>query len=199
MASRAYEQSVSDAKRNLWIIWSGAIAGLLFLGMFGMSISDGEVPMTLPMPFRIAIFGGAALLAGMALYIPRHTLSKRVLMEHVRSKSRSELTTGKASKDTGGMTPREERLSALGPLYLRPFIMSIALGETVGLLGVVYVLLSGQRPTAVVLMAISAALHAINRPALDGLIDRAAKYLPEDRAPAPTAWPTQEPKGEFDF
>jgi hypothetical protein len=199
MASRAYEQSVSTANRNQWFIWSGAIAGLVLLGLFGMTISDGEVPMTLPMPFRIAIFGAAALMAGMSLYIPRHTLSKRVLMEHVRSKSRSELTTGKASKDMGGMTPREERLAAIGQLYVRPFIMSIALGETVGLLGVVYVLLSGQRPTSIALMALSAALHVVNRPALHALIERGAKYLPEDRAPAPTAWPTQEPKGEFDF
>ena len=98
-----------------------------------------------------------------------------------------------------GSRPDDATLSALGELYLRPFLMSIALGETVGLLGVVYVLLSGQRPTAVALMALSAVLHALNRPALDALIERAAKYLPEERAPAPTAWPTQEPKGEFDF
>ena len=199
MASRAYEQAISDAKRNLWLIWGSAVAGLVLLGMFGMSISDGEVPMTLPMPFRIAIFGGAAFMGAMAIGIPRHTLKNRVLMEHVRSKSRNELTTGKASKDTGGMTPKEERLSALAQLYMRPFMMSIALGETVGLLGVVYVLLSGQRPTAIALMALSAALHVLNRPALDTLIARAAKYMPDDRPAAPTAWPTQEPKGEFDF
>ena len=138
MASRAYEQAISDAKRNLWLIWGSAVAGLVLLGMFGMSISDGEVPMTLPMPFRIAIFGGAAFMGAMAIGIPRHTLKNRVLMEHVRSKSRNELTTGKASKDTGGMTPKEERLSALAQLYMRPFMMSIALGETVGLLGVVF-------------------------------------------------------------
>jgi hypothetical protein len=183
----------------MWMIWAAAMGGLVLLGLFGMSISDGEVPMTLPLPFRFAIFGGAALMAGMAIGIPRHTLSKRVLMEHVRSKSRTELTTGKATKDTGGMTPKEERLAALGQLSMRPFIMSIALGETVGLLGVVYVLLSGQRATAIALMAASAVLHAINRPSLDALITRAAKYLPDERPAAPTAWPTQEPKGEFDF
>jgi hypothetical protein len=199
MASRAYEQSISKYKTKLWSVWAGAIAMLVLLGLFGLSISDGEVAMTLPMPFRIAIFGGVALMAGMSLYIPRHTLANRVIMEHVRSKSRNELTTGKASRETGGLNPREERLSSLGELYMRPFIMSIALGNTVGLLGVVYVLLSGQRPTSIALMALAGVLHVLNRPALDALIERAAKYLPEERAPAPTAWPTQEPKGEFDF
>jgi hypothetical protein len=200
MASRAYEQSLSNANRKLWAIWCSAIAALVLLGMFGLSITDSEVPMTLPLPFRMAIFGAAALMGGMSIAIPRHALSNRVLMEHVRSKSRSELTTGKANSASGGMTPREERLSALGDLYARPFIMSIALGETVGLLGLVYLLLSGQRPTAIALLVLSAALHALNRPLLDGLIARASKYLPDERAPAaPTAWPTQEPKGEFDF
>ena len=60
------------------------------------------------------------------------------------------------------------------------------------LLGVVYVLLSAQPIPMFIIMAVAGGLFAVNRPAFDQLTERAVKYVPEDRAQAPTAWPTQQ-------
>lgn len=191
MASRAFESLLEDTKQSLWIIWAGVVASVPLFGVYGYFITSQEVPMTLPTWYQVGIGGAVLVMGSMAYLVPRKMLSNRVIMEHVRQKARESLVNAKAPAKESNMAPREERLASLIGAYKKPFVMSLALGNMVALLGLVYVLLSAQIVPMLLLMAIAIGLHVVNRPALDELTQRATKYLPDDRPP-PTAWPTQQ-------
>jgi hypothetical protein len=191
MASRAYETMVEDAKRNLWIIWAAVVVSIPLFGLYGYMLSEDELPMDLPLWYQFSLGGAVLLMGGMSIGVPRKMLSNRVLMEHVRNKGRESIATPR-SPMTGPLQPREERLASLINVYKKPFLIGLVLNEMIVLLGVVYVLLSAQRIPMLVIMGVAAALFAFNRPAVDQLTERAVKYLPDDRAPPPTAWPTQQ-------
>ena len=190
MASRAYETTIEDAKRNFWIIWAAVVVSIPLFGLYGYLLTADELPMDLPIWYQVSLGGAVLLMGGMSIGVPRKMLSNRVIMEHVRNKNRESMT-GRAS-NTGPMQPREERLASLVEVYKKPFVIGLVLNEMVVLLAVVYALLSAQPIPMVVIMVVAAGLFAVNRPAFDQLTERAAKYLPEERPTAPTAWPTQQ-------
>jgi hypothetical protein len=191
MASRAYETAIEDAKRNLWIIWAAMVVSIPLFGLYGYFITAEELPMDLPLWYQVSLGGAVLLMGSMSVLVPRKMLSNRVLMEHVRAKDRQAFAAPKAPMG-GHMQPREERLASLVTVYRKPFVMGLILNEMIVLLGVVYALLSAQPIPMLVILGVAGALFAVNRPAIDELTDRATKYLPEDRAQAPTAWPTQQ-------
>jgi hypothetical protein len=191
MASRAYETTIEDAKRNFWIIWAAVVLSIPLFAAYGYMLTAEELPMDLPMWYQLSLGAAVLLMGGMSIGVPRKMLSNRVIMEHVRTKDRQSLVTQKAPM-TGNMQPREERLASLINVYKKPFMIGLVLNEMVVLLGVVYVLLSAQVIPMFIIMGLAGGLFAVNRPAFDQLTERAVKYLPEDRAQAPTAWPTQQ-------
>jgi hypothetical protein len=191
MGSRAYEAMIEEAKRNLWIIWAAVVLSIPLFGLYGYFITKEELPMDLPLWYQLSLGGAVLLMGGMSVGVPRKMLSNRVIMEHVRTKDRQSLNTPK--NQTGGyLQPREERLASLVNVYKKPFLIGLVLNEMVVLLAVVYALLSAQQLPMLIILAVAAGLFALNRPAFDELTRRAAKYLPEDRAQGPTAWPTQQ-------
>jgi hypothetical protein len=191
MASRAFEATLEDTKHKLWVWWAVAVATVPLFCAYGFFISADEVPMHLPTWYQVALGGAVLVMGGMSVGVPRYMMSNRALMEHVRGKKKEE-PPGRTSQVNEKYLPREERLVTLLESYKRPFVMGLVLGAMVTLLGVVYVLLSAQREPMIGLMVLSLALHALNRPTIDKLTQRAAKYLPAERADAPTAWPTQQ-------
>ena len=178
MASSRFHAALAPRARVLNIIWAAFLAAPIFYTAVGWVVgrnprpdAGGEVPTGLLQ--AVFLLAGAAAVAASYL-VPRRLLAD----ERLRALLRGPLP-GTPLPGTADLEPAEQRLALLFPHYQTTLIVTLALRESLAVLGLVLTILTGNFLLMVPWSVAAIGLIATTPPRPAGFLERA---LPLARA-----------------
>lgn len=186
MISRELSTLVKPTMFILTIIWFVLVASVAIYVLTCFIITQGQDPRPVDAPVLYVMIAAACIAGAASWMAPGFLLSNERIRKHMRGDVDLEALatspqTHVLDEDRlarlGELSEIDQRLVSLPRLYFVPFVIGIALAESVAIFGMVLTILTANGTYVVPFAIASVALMLLRFPRLEPLFDRARRLV----------------------
>jgi hypothetical protein len=168
MSSPELDAVLRAQRFTLTALWLALFASIGIYVAVAFIVTGGAEPTDETPQEVVVILGIVALTAAIASeLLPRRLLSDDALRTHMRAK-------GEGTNDANAkLSEREQRIASVSALYMAPWLVGVALAETVAIVGLVLALVTMDTNLMFPFVGVAAVLMLFKRPDIEAFVERA--------------------------
>ena len=185
MRSETFNQLVKPTQFIMTILWVALLLSVFVYIVIGFLVTSGNEPRALDGVMVVVLAACAVGCAGASFIVPQMMFSPERIRKHMRSNEVDLEAVAKNPQTQSidedklakleSMSEIEQRLVGLPALYFAPFILGLALLESVGIFGLILTFLSQDVTYVIPFSGAAIVLMILRRPRLEAIFERAER------------------------